>query len=105
MRKEDMELLVKEEEKRLGVNSPEFLQRHKEIMELAAEIEKQNRPKKQVYNAKDLRGLLGVSESKAYQYIRQMNKELEEKGFLTVRGKVPVAYVQERFFGVKAGAD
>lgn len=41
-----------------------------------------------------------MSDSKAYQYIRQMNKELSDKGFLTVRGKVPAAYVQERFFGV-----
>lgn len=55
---------------------------------------------KQVYGAKDLQELLGVSESKAYQYIRQMNAELQEKGFLTVRGKVPAAYVKERFFGV-----
>lgn len=59
---------------------------------------------KQVYGAKDLCVLLGVCESKAYQYIRQMNVELSEKGYLTVRGKVPKAYVEERFFGVKAGA-
>lgn len=57
---------------------------------------------KQVYTAKDLRRLLGVSESKAYQYIRQMNEELQSKGFLVIRGKVPRAYVEERFFGVKA---
>ena len=53
---------------------------------------------KQVYTAKDLQELLGVSESKAYQYIRQMNEELQKKGFLTVRGKIPAAYVRERFF-------
>ena len=53
---------------------------------------------RQVYGAKDLQELLGVSESKAYAYIRQMNAELQEKGFLTVKGKVPVAYVKERFF-------
>ena len=47
---------------------------------------------KQVYTAKDLQELLGVSESKAYQYIRQMNEELQKKGFLTVRG-IPAAYV------------
>ena len=57
---------------------------------------------RQVYGAKDLQELLGVSESKAYQYIRTMNAELQEKGFLTVRGKVPAAYVKERFFGVTA---
>lgn len=54
--------------------------------------------KRQVYGAKDLQELLGVSESKAYQYIRIMNAELQEKGFLTVRGKIPAAYVKERFF-------
>ena len=53
---------------------------------------------RQVYGAKDLQELLGVSESKAYQYIRIMNAELQEKGFLTVRGKIPAAYVKERFF-------
>ena len=59
---------------------------------------------KQVYNVKDIQGLLGVSESKAYQYIRVMNDELQEKGFLVVRGKVPRAYVEERFFGMKGQA-
>lgn len=57
---------------------------------------------KQVYTAKDLQEILGVSESKAYQYIRIMNEELKKEGFLTVRGKVPAAYVQKRFFGVVA---
>ena len=57
---------------------------------------------KQVYTAKDLQEILGVSESKAYQYIRIMNEELKKDGFLTVRGKVPAAYVQKRFFGVVA---
>ena len=57
---------------------------------------------RQVYGAKELSDILGVSESKSYEYIRIMNSELKEKGFLTVRGKVPAAYVQERFFGVAA---
>lgn len=60
---------------------------------------------KQVYTAKDLTELLGVSESKAYQYIRIMNSELDKAGYLTVRGKVPVVYVHERFFGVKETGD
>lgn len=59
---------------------------------------------RQTYNAKELGEVLGVSESKAYQFIRQMNDELKGKGFLVVRGKVPVSYVQERFFGMKEGA-
>lgn len=55
---------------------------------------------KQVLGAKDLSELLGVSISKSYEYIRIMNRELEQKGFLIVRGRVPAVYVQERFFGV-----
>lgn len=56
---------------------------------------------RQTYNAKELGEVLGVSESKAYQFIRQMNDELRKRGFLVVRGKIPVAYVETRFFGVK----
>lgn len=55
---------------------------------------------KQTYNAKDLAALLQISESKSYQIIRQMNAELESRGFLVVRGRVPINYVRERFFGM-----
>lgn len=58
---------------------------------------------KQFYNAQEVMEMLGVSSSKAYQLIRTMNEELQEKGYLTVRGKVPVAYLEKRFFGVAAG--
>lgn len=58
---------------------------------------------KQVYGAGDLAELLGVSESKAYGLIRTMNDELQKKGYLTLRGRVPAAYVQERFFGMRTG--
>lgn len=57
---------------------------------------------RQVYGAKDLGELLGVSDSKAYDLIRTMNEELKQKGFITLRGRIPAAYVQERFFGIKA---
>ena len=54
---------------------------------------------RQTYNAKVLGEALGVSESKAYEFIRQMNAELSQKGYLTVKGKVSRAYANERFFG------
>ncbi len=56
---------------------------------------------RQTYNAKELGEVLGCSESMAYKFIRIMNDELKQKGFLVLRGKVPAAYVKERFFGVK----
>lgn len=58
---------------------------------------------KQFYNAQEVMEMLGVSSSKAYQLIRTMNEELQKDGYLTVRGKVPVAYLEKRFFGVAAG--
>ncbi len=51
----------------------------------------------QFLTAPELAELVGVSLSKAYGYIRQMNGELQQKGFLTVRGKVNRSYAFERF--------
>lgn len=51
-------------------------------------------------NAQEVTELLGgISSSKAYELIRQMNAELADKGFLTIRGKVPRSYLEKRFFG------
>ena len=57
------------------------------------------------YTAQELAELLGVSESKAYQYIKQMNADLTKQGYLTVRGKVPKTYADKRFFGVVTSAE
>lgn len=54
---------------------------------------------KQFYTAQDLSELLSVSESKAYGLIRTMNEELQAQNFLVVRGRIPAAYVEKRFFG------
>ena len=45
--REDMAAMITAEEKRLGVNSPEFMERHNEIMKMADEIQshyKKNAP-------------------------------------------------------------
>lgn len=60
---------------------------------------------KQVYTAKDLQDLLGISESKSYSVIRQLNEELKEKGFLTFSGKISIAYFNERMYGMKSTGD
>lgn len=56
-----------------------------------------------MYDVKELAEILGCSESKSYQYIRKMNEELQKAGYLTLRGKVPIGYVQKRFFGMGEG--
>ena len=53
---------------------------------------------KQVYTAKEVAALCGISESKSYKIIAQLNKELAEKGFITFRGKVSQAYFNERMY-------
>lgn len=47
--------------------------------------------------AKEASGILQISESKAYTYIRILNQELADKGFMTARGRVPKKYFFERF--------
>ena len=47
--------------------------------------------------ASEVKEIVGCSKSRAYQFIQQMNKELEAKGLLTFLGRVPRRYVFERF--------
>lgn len=44
---------------------------------------------------------LDVSESYAYKVIRQLNKELKEKGFLTIAGRINRQYFNERIYGAE----
>ena len=101
-----MDELVAQEEERLGVGSEDFLKRHREIMELigAAERyqkERRQRMERQFIGAKEVAEILGVSESKAYSVIRDLNKELKERGYITVQGKVSRVFFQERCYGVE----
>lgn len=54
---------------------------------------------KYYYNAKEVAEILGVSIGNAYNRIREMNKELEKDGYLTIAGKVPVAYLKKKIYG------
>ena len=51
------------------------------------------------YNAEEVATMLGVSMGKAYKILREMNKDLAEKGFLTIAGKIPVEYFKEKWYG------
>lgn len=52
---------------------------------------------KVLYEVDDVSKLLLISKSKAYKIIKKLNDELENKGFIIIRGKVPVKYFEERF--------
>jgi len=45
----------------------------------------------------DICELLEVKQTSAYEIIGNLNKELEEQGYLTLRGKVPTKYFVKRF--------
>lgn len=49
--------------------------------------------------AADVAKILLIGESKAYQIIREMNQELKEAGYYTVRGRISKAYFEKRIFG------
>ena len=44
----------------------------------------------------DVADMLGISKSKAYEIVCQMNQELQEKGYLTVAGRVNSKYFHKR---------
>lgn len=52
---------------------------------------------KVLYEVDDVSKLLLISKSKAYKIIKKLNDELENKGFIIIRGKVTVKYFKERF--------
>ncbi len=49
--------------------------------------------------AQDVKEVLGVSESKAYKIIQQLNREMKKKGYYTISGRVSAKYFSECFYG------
>lgn len=50
--------------------------------------------------AQEVAELLGISKSKAYTIVRELNEELFAKGFITVAGRVSRKFFEEKFYGV-----
>ena len=44
-------------------------------------------------------GNIGGFQRNAYKLIRELNKELQSKGYLVVAGKVPKAFWETKFYG------
>lgn len=47
--------------------------------------------------SKQVAEMLGISVSYAYKIIDQLNRELEQAGYLTLHGKVDSLYLKQRF--------
>lgn len=50
------------------------------------------------YRVDDVQKILDVSSTKAYKIIQQLNKELKEKGYITIAGRVPIKYFKEKYY-------
>ena len=51
------------------------------------------------YTAAEVAEMIGVGRTTGYAFVKKMNKELQEAGYLVVDGKVPKDYFDEKYFG------
>lgn len=56
---------------------------------------------KQYMTAAEVAEMVGVSSSKAYRIIKELNEQLAAKGYLTIRGKISRAYFCEKWYGLE----
>ncbi len=50
--------------------------------------------------AKEIMTVLDVSQTKAYSIAKKLNKELSDKGYMVIPGRVSRKYFEERFYGM-----
>lgn len=51
----------------------------------------------QFYTSEDLQKILNISRSRAYAIIKELNKELHEKGYIVAKpGQIQKSYADER---------
>lgn len=49
--------------------------------------------------ADEVAAVLGVAKETAYKIIRNLNKDLEAKGYITVSGRLPRRFWEDKFYG------
>lgn len=49
--------------------------------------------------AKDVAERLGMSRNYAYKVIRELNAELEKKGYRVIAGRIPLKFFEEKYYG------
>lgn len=54
--------------------------------------------KHEFYRVEDVMEMLDIKQTKAYQIIRKLNNELEERGKIVVAGRVSKRYFDERMY-------
>ena len=54
---------------------------------------------KYMMDANDVAEELGVSRSKAYKILRELNESLRKEGYIVIAGKIPRPYWETKFYG------
>ena len=52
--------------------------------------------------ADDIVEVTGMSIAYAYKLIKQLNEELEKKGYITIKGRVSRDYFEERLYRIRS---
>lgn len=52
------------------------------------------------YTVVDVMNILGVSRGKAYKIMKELNEELQEKGYIVIAGKIPKQFFNEHYYGL-----
>lgn len=58
--------------------------------------------KKMFISAAEMAEYLEISTSHSYKIIQKLNVELEQKGYMTLTGKVSRVYFEEKFYGISS---
>ena len=61
--------------------------------------------KAQYITATEVAEIMGISRSKSYQIIRELNKELKSMGYQTIAGKCPIQFFKQKFYGLEIGGE
>ena len=61
--------------------------------------------KAQYITATEVAEIMGISRSKSYQIIRELNKELKSMGYHTIAGKCPIQFFKQKFYGLEIGGE
>ena len=54
-------------------------------------------------SAQEVAEMLNISKPYAYKIINRLNRELEDRNFITIPGRVSKKYFEEKFYGIDLG--
>lgn len=53
------------------------------------------------FTAQEVAEMLNISKPYAYKIINRLNRELEDRNFITIPGRVSKKYFEEKFYGIE----